>query len=64
MMLNDKTVWLTPNAIAAQMVSVQPMDSNLIHDMKASIKSERELIEQGYHPVDSTTKLMWIKDPI
>lgn len=58
-MLNDSTF-----DIINQMVSVQPMDSNLLSDMEASLKSEQELLDQGYHPVDNSTKFMWIKDPI
>jgi len=46
--------------MAEQLVSVQPMDSNLMKDIFKHGKSEAELIEAGYSPV-SNHNLLWMK---
>lgn len=47
-------------SIAQEIASVQPMPDALTELFKGS-KSETELIEQGYEPVDPVTRLLWRK---
>lgn len=49
-----------PTAIAEELCSVQPMDSNLFKDALDASKSEEWLRENGYEPV-SSHKILWIK---
>ena len=51
----------TPNKIAEDLVSVQPMPDTIISDLINNAMSEEELIKEGYKPIDSLTKLLWIK---
>jgi len=49
--------------IAREIVSVQPMTESMdaIRLIRENSMSEKELIDNGYVPVDSITKLMWVK---
>lgn len=48
-------------SIAAELVSVQPMPSDSIRDLRSASKSEKELRAEGYKPV-SRLGLMWTKE--
>ena len=48
-------------ALAKMLVEVQPMTGSL-DGVFENAKSETELIAEGYRPVDSQTRLMWVKD--
>lgn len=50
----------SPQKIAEDIVSVQPMNGCL-DDIFRGLKSEEELIKEGYVPLDPTTKMMWVK---
>lgn len=52
---------LAPSSIAELICSVQPMSENLMSDALKSSVGEKELKEQGYTPIDSQTKLLWVK---
>lgn len=47
--------------IARELLSVQPMDSNVLSDLYKASKSREELIKEGYKPV-SRMGLLWVKD--
>lgn len=46
-----------PDQIANDLSSVQPVDFIKSTD----VRSEQELVNDGYEPVDPVTKLIWIK---
>lgn len=50
-----------PNAIAQEIISVQPMPDNIFVQLGEEAMDETELIKAGYKPV-SRMNLMWIKD--
>jgi hypothetical protein len=52
---------LIPTRFAEEILSVQPMDSNLMIDVMKEAKNEEWLIENGYEPVDPQTRLLWRK---
>lgn len=52
---------LTPQRIAEDLVSVQPINVDLSGAFKDSGPTEQELRAAGYEPADELTKLMWIK---
>ncbi len=37
------------------------MDPKIWIDLYNSAKSEKDLIAEGYEPIDKLTKLMWVK---
>jgi hypothetical protein len=49
-----------PDQIAKEILSVQPMPSNVISELYNISKSKEELEEEGYKPV-SNLGLMWTK---
>lgn len=49
-----------PAHIASELISVQPMSSDLIKVLIENGKSEKQLTKEGYQPV-SNIGLMWIK---
>ena len=51
----------TPNLIAEDLCSVQPMDTNIIKNLLTASKTKEDLILEGYKPV-SNLGLMWIKE--
>jgi hypothetical protein len=51
---------VTPDQIAKDILSVQPMPSNAIKELYEHSMSEEHLKEEGYKPV-SRMGLMWIK---
>ena len=51
----------TPEQIAKEICSVQPMDPKLFCDLYKTAKSKEQLEKEGYRPV-SRLGLMWIKD--
>ncbi len=51
----------TPAKIAEEICNVQPMDPKIWIDLYNSAKSEKDLIAEGYEPIDKLTKLMWVK---
>lgn len=54
-----------PDKLARELISVQPMDTPEIKEALTSLftlgKSEKQLIAEGYKPVDEQTRLMWVK---
>jgi hypothetical protein len=51
---------VTPDQIAKDLLSVQPMTSNALKNLNEQSMSEEQLKEEGYKPV-SRMGLMWIK---
>ncbi len=51
----------SPDDIAKELISVQPMPDNCLKGLREFSKSEKELKAEGYKPV-SGLGLMWIKD--
>ena len=49
------------NKIAEEIVSVQPMDTNIIKNLCKNSLTPKQLEEQGYKPV-SGMGLMYVKD--
>lgn len=49
-----------PQKIAEEITSVQPMNGCLDAVFKG-MRSEEDLIKEGYVPLDPTTKIMWVK---
>lgn len=52
---------LLPSMIAKELCEVQPMEGEIFTRAMVEGKSEEWLIENGYEPVDSQTRLMWVK---
>jgi hypothetical protein len=52
---------MTPEQMAKEICSVQPIDPKFFNDFMKASKSESELIAEGYEPVCPATRLMWIK---
>jgi len=50
-----------PNQLAEELLSVQPMDNDVVSDLYKVSMTETELKEQGYKPV-SNMGLMWTKN--
>ena len=51
----------TPEEIANEILSVQPMPSDTFKKLYDASKSEEDLLKEGYKPVSSDTRLMWVK---
>lgn len=49
--------------IVEELVNVQPMDPTIMKRLfeAADKRSEEEMRADGYEPVDSLTKLLWVK---
>ncbi len=56
-MIDGKTI---ADEIARQLLSVQPMEGDLIANLYKASKSKEELVAEGYEPV-SKIGLMWVK---
>lgn len=52
---------LIPSQIAAELVSVQPMNVDLSPLLEDNGPTEQELRAAGYEPVDELTRLLWMK---
>lgn len=53
---------IVPNIIAQSITEVQPMDINIIKHIIENSKTEEELINDGYEPVEKNGhSLMWVK---
>lgn len=52
---------LTPNLLAEELCSVQPIPSDALRPLLENAKSREDLIAEGYRPV-SRIGLMWAKD--
>jgi hypothetical protein len=51
-----------PNDIAASICGVQPIDPDVFMNLYKASKSENELREEGYEPVEKQgLSLMWVK---
>lgn len=51
----------TPEQIAEEICSVQPMPNDIFADLLKASKPEEELIAKGYESVCPSTRLLWIK---
>lgn len=51
----------TPQKIAEEIVSVQPVSNDAMKAVLENSKSKKDLIEEGYKPV-SSLGLMWTKN--
>lgn len=51
----------SPDSIAADLCKVQPMPSTCIKDLYKDGKDTAWLLKNNYSPVNTTTKLMWVK---
>lgn len=51
----------TPEQIAKEIITVQPMPIKVFHDLYKSAKSKEELIKEGYKPV-SSLEFMYVID--
>lgn len=56
-MIDGKTI---ADEIARQLLSVQPMEGDLIANLYKASKPKEELVAEGYEPV-SKIGLMWVK---
>ena len=59
--MSDKPKIPSPDDIARQLLSVQPMSNNTFKNVYEAAKTQEELEAEGYKPV-SSMGLMWVKD--
>ena len=51
---------MTPDDFAKELLSVQPIDSKIFKNLLDCAMTEKQLVDEGYTPVNSM-KLLWYK---